>query len=461
MAKKQQVLGTMAMAMITVAAIVSLRNLPINAVLGFSAVSFLVVAAIVFFIPISLVTAELASGWPRPGGNYVWVSEAFGKPWGFFALWMSWMESIAWFPAILAFTAAMFFHFIEPIVPGLADNTICILVLMLVVFWGATITNFFGIELSSWVSSLGVLLGTLVPGALIIGLGTLWLIQDMPTQIEFTLDALIPSFDLDNLVIFSGVILGLAGIELSAFHIRDAKDPQRNYPKAVAIGCVIILFVYILGTVAIAAVVPKETLSLSSGLVQAFQVFFLSFGWAWVVPVLALFLFIGSLASINTWTVGPAKGMLVTAEDHFLPETLKEVNKNDVPVALLILQAVIGSVLAMVFLYLDDSSAAMWVLIALSAQFTCAQYILVFLAVLKLRKSQPKVKRGFVTPLVWPISIIGILACLFGFFIVFIPPAQLNTGDSTIYRMMLLVSFAVLSVPPLIFNKNRLNYLEK
>lgn len=458
---KKHVLGTVTMAMITVAAIVSLRNLPINAVLGFSAISFLVVAALVFFIPISLVTAELASGWPRPGGNYVWVSEAFGKQWGFFSLWMSWMESIAWFPAILAFTAAMFFHFIEPFFPGLAQNSFCILALMLIVFWGATIVNFFGIELSGWVSSLGVLLGTLIPGALIIGLGAIWLIQGKPTQIEFTLDALIPNFDLENIVIFSGVLLGLAGIELSAFHIRDAKDPQRNYPKAVAIGCVIILLVYILGTVAIAAVVPKETLSLSSGLVQAFQVFFLNFGWGWVVPLLALFLFIGSLASINTWTVGPAKGMLVTAEDHFLPEKLKQTNKHDSPVALLILQAIIGSILAMVFLYLDDSSAAMWVLIALSAQFTCVQYILVFMAILKLRKSQPNVKRGFVAPFIWPISIIGIAACLFGFFIVFIPPGQLNTGDATIYRMMLLVSFAVLSIPPVIFNKNRLNYLEK
>ncbi|HXH54807.1 MAG TPA: amino acid permease, partial [Gammaproteobacteria bacterium] len=122
MIQPKRVLGTFTLAMITVAAIISLRNLPLSAEFGLSSIFYFVVAALVFFIPIALTTAELATGWPRAGGNYVWVSEAFGKPVGFFSLWTAWMESIAWFPAILAFTGAMLAHLLTPLFPGLEHN---------------------------------------------------------------------------------------------------------------------------------------------------------------------------------------------------------------------------------------------------------------------------------------------------------------------------------------------------
>lgn len=454
--KNNRVLGTFSLAMINVAAIVSLRNLPLTAELGLSAILFLLIAAVVFFIPIALATAELAAAWPHAGGNYVWVSQAFGKPWGFFALWLSWMESIAWFPTILAFTAAMLAHMLAPLIPGLDTNNFFLLGTMLLVFWGVTISNFFGIKLSGWISSLGVVLGTLIPGVFIIALGAWWLFTGRATEVPLTLAALIPDFRLDNIVIFAGVLLGLSGVELAAFHINDAKNPQKDYPKAVLISSLIILAVYILGTLSIVVIVPSKDLSLASGLIQAAQVFFAKCGWFWVAPMLAMFLLVGALAGINTWIVGPAKGMLVVVKDGFLPVSLQLVNKKDVPVALLLLQAIIGSSLALVFLYLEDSSAAIWILVALAAQFTFMQYLLVFAAFLKLRYSQPEVFRPYRAPLIWPVALIGMASCIFSFFIVYVPPAQLKTGDVTIYRWLLVGVLIILSLPPVLLSmKNK------
>ena len=87
--QKVRVLGAFSLAMISMAAIVSLRNLSLIAGLGLSAVFFLSLAALIFFIPISLVVAELAAAWPKPGGCYEWVKEAFGKPLAFITLWLS------------------------------------------------------------------------------------------------------------------------------------------------------------------------------------------------------------------------------------------------------------------------------------------------------------------------------------------------------------------------------------
>lgn len=445
--------------MITVAAIISLRNLPIAAEFGLASITFYALAAVTFFIPIALVTAELATALPKAGGCYIWVSEAFGKDYGFFTLWAAWMESIAWFPAILSFIGAMLGYILSSYIPGLEKNNLFILVVMLIVFWGATFSNFFGIKFSGFFSSLGVILGTLIPGMLIIGLGVWWLIQGNPSPIIWEWKALIPDFKMDNIVFFSGILLGLAGIELAAFHIREAKAPQQDYPKALAMAACIIIGVSILGTLSIAIVVPSHEMSLVTGLLQAFEKFLSAFHLEWAVSCIALFALIGSLAGVNTWTVGPAKGLLVTVEDGYLPPALQTINRHHVPTALLILQACIGTVLSLVFLYLEDTSAAFWILTGLAAQFTFIQYIMVFAAALILRKKAPNLERPFKVPGgcvgMAIVAITGILVCVFCFFLVFIPPSQLETGDSTIYKTMLLASLIVLLLPPIILAKYR------
>ena len=82
----KKVLGVFALAMINVAAIVSLRNLPLMAAYGLGAISFYVFAALTYFIPIALVSAELATMLPQSGGPFRWVSEGLGFHWGFLSL---------------------------------------------------------------------------------------------------------------------------------------------------------------------------------------------------------------------------------------------------------------------------------------------------------------------------------------------------------------------------------------
>ncbi len=444
---RTRVLGTFTLAMITMAAIVSLRNLPLNAELGFSSVFFLCLAALIFFIPTALVIAELASAWPRAGGCYVWVGEAFGKPLAFVTLWLSWMASVAWFPTILAFTATMLAHILTPIFPGLETSPLFIMLCMLAIFWITTFSNFCGIEFSGFLISGGVIIGTLIPGLLVIILGIAWVVSGNPSQIPLSINSLVPDFKLDNLVLFSGLILGLAGVELAAYHVREAKDPQHSYPHALLLASGLILGVYILGTLAIAVVVPQEDLSLASGLVQAFAVFFTQVGLPWMVPLMATFLLFGALAGINAWVVGPAKGMLIVAQDGFLPGWLQRVNKHGVPTALLIMQAVVGSLLALLFMYIRNNNTSIWMLIALSAQFTCVVYILIFCAALKLRLSQPDVVRPFRVAALWIVSGCGIAACVFSFAIVYVPHAKLVSIEYEPYSFLLVVSFLILLLP--------------
>ena len=462
-APRTRVLGTFTLAMITMAAIVSLRNLPLNAELGFSSVFFLCLAALIFFIPTALVIAELAATWPRAGGCYVWVGEAFGKPLAFITLWLSWMASVAWFPTILAFTATMLAHILAPIFPGLENNTLFLMSCMLAIFWITTLSNFCGIEFSGFLISGGVIIGTLIPGLLIIILGLSWVVSGNPSQVPLSISSLIPDCKLDNLVLFSGLVLGLAGVELAAYHVREAKNPQHSYPRALLLASGLILAVYILGTLAIAIVVPQQDLSLASGLVQAFAVFFTQVGLPWMIPLMAAFLLCGALAGINAWVVGPAKGMLIVAQDGFLPNWLQRVNKHGVPTALLTLQAVVGSLLTLLFIYIRNNNTSIWMLIALSAQFTCVVYILIFCAALKLRVDQPDIVRPFRAKAIWLISGCGIAACIFSFIVVYIPHVKLVSIEYGWYCFLLMAGFLMLLLPAilLIYLRHRSNIAAK
>ncbi|HKY69629.1 MAG TPA: amino acid permease, partial [Gammaproteobacteria bacterium] len=151
--------------MISISAIIALRNLPMMAINGFSSIFFYSGAVLFFFIPISLVCAELTSGWPKQGGVYAWVSEAFGQQFGALAIWLEWIESVVWLPTVLSFIAGTVAYLIDP---DLADNRLFLLGVMLTVLWSSSILNFFGMKTSGWVSTVGIILGSIIPGSLII-----------------------------------------------------------------------------------------------------------------------------------------------------------------------------------------------------------------------------------------------------------------------------------------------------
>lgn len=68
-------LTMIAMAIMIITSILSLRGLPSEAKFGTQSTFYYILAAIVFLLPFSLVCAELASTYTKSGGLYRWVSE--------------------------------------------------------------------------------------------------------------------------------------------------------------------------------------------------------------------------------------------------------------------------------------------------------------------------------------------------------------------------------------------------
>lgn len=356
--------------LISLSAIVGLKSLPLFAEVGLSIVFFLGLSTILFFIPISMVIAELSSTWPNSGGCYYWIKKAYGKYIAFLVIWAYWIESIIWFPTMLIFIVAMLAHSINPIYPGLENNQTFLIIGIILIFWILTFINFYGIKMSAKFSSLGVLIGTIIPILLIIICGIIWLISSENSNIIFKIEYVIPKLNLNNLVFFSGILLGISGIEIISFYIKDVENPEKNIAKAVIISSLFIIIIYLLGSLSVAIVVPKNELSFASGIIQALKIFFAKINLECITPLIAFFLLLGSLSGMNTWIIGPAKGLFEAANDNFLPTFLKKVNKEDVPINVLILQALIGSILSILFFtYINSINGLIWIFVCLSFQF--------------------------------------------------------------------------------------------
>ncbi len=281
-----RVLGVWSLALISLAAVLTLRGMPSVAEYGWSSIAYYLLGALFLLIPMGLVSAELATAWPKAGGLYAWVKEAFGERSGFLAIWFGWVNNLPYFPTVLAFAAATLAYVIEP---SLANDKPYLVVAMLVIFWGLTLTSFLGMKWTARLNNPGVILGTLLPAAVLIALGAYWLLAGRHNAIPFHASRLAPNLgSLSNLVFFVAVLMSFTGMEIGGYHAKEVRNPGRTYPRAILIAVVLIVSVSILATLAIAFVVPQTKLSLVAGLMQAFEAFFHALGFGgWVTRVMA------------------------------------------------------------------------------------------------------------------------------------------------------------------------------
>ena len=126
MDNKKKMIGVFTLAMINVAAVLSIRNFPQMSVYGWQSIGWYLIGLLFFLIPISLVGAELATGWPKGGGVYAWVKEAFGHKGGFVAIFCEWSNNLVWFPTVLSFVAGTFLFLVS-------SNNVLTFMLMMVV----------------------------------------------------------------------------------------------------------------------------------------------------------------------------------------------------------------------------------------------------------------------------------------------------------------------------------------
>ncbi len=425
--------------LLIIATIDSIRNLPSSALFGSSVIFFFVFAAIVFLIPTALVAAELSATFPEKGGVYYWVNRAFGDKMAMIALWLQWANTMVWYPSILSFIAGTLAYFFNP---ALAAKPIYMLSIILPLFWILTAINLFGLRTSVKVNELCGVIGTIFPMLFLIVLGAFWFIKGYPVQIEFTPSHILPSFDTSSTwVSLISIMASFLGMELSGVHITEIENPQRNFPRAIFLASIFILFSMLFGSLAIAIVLPRDSISLVSGVVEVFDHFFQAFHMSFCLPIMIVLIVIGNFGTMINWLLAPAKGFLHAAEFGFLPPFFAKKNKHGAPSVILITQAILVSLFCFIFFLVPSVNAFYWFLLALSTGLYMMMYILMFAAGIFLHHKYVDRPKVFKIPGgsigIWTTTIFGIIGCIITIFVGFFPPPALHIDSHIEYALMI------------------------
>ncbi|HEV2255503.1 MAG TPA: APC family permease [Streptosporangiaceae bacterium] len=442
-----------ALALLTVGSVGNLGSASALAVVGLASVFLYVLPALVFLVPISLVAAELASGWP--GGVYNWVSQGISAPMGLLAVWCEFAQTIFFYPALLAYVADTLAY---PFDPGLAANGVYTAVVIIVLFWGGVLLCSLGPALVARLGSRGTGIGTLIPAAILLALGVAYLAQGHHPAAPMTARHLLPAWTgLASVVLVVNSFFTYAGVEVNAVHVNELRDPGREYPRSIFLAMALVLAIFIGPTLAISWVIPSARISFTVGVMQAFDSLFTHFGLGFAVPLIAIALAVGALAGMISWLDGPSEGLLLIGRQQgFLPPWFQKVNRQGIEVRIIATEGVVITLIAVLYAFIPSVSRAFWIFTALATQVYLIMYVLMFIAAIRLRRSHPDQPSGYRAPALGLLCVLGTVSSVAALVIGFIPPAQFGHQNPLTYAVLILAGILAIGiVPPLLMDRLR------
>ena len=280
---------------------------------------------------------------------------------------------------------------------------------------------------------------------------------------------LIPNFSsLNQFVLLVTFVFVYIGLEVTAAHASEMKNVKRDYPLTILIVGVLMAVTAIVGSIVVAWFVPVAKISLIAGLMQAFTSIFGS-GLSWIVTVVGVLLIIGSVGEVIAWVYGPVRGLGRAATEGMLPPLLQKHNKADVPVNMLILQAVLITFWGAIFVFLPGNvNSGYWLIFALTTTVYIVMYFLMYSAAIKLRYSQPETKRPFKIPGgklgMWITAGWGFAAIAFVFILAMLPPSQASVSSTSVVGFelfMILGTIGVSIIPLIIYRFRKPSWVQK
>ena len=450
---RRTTLTWLALALLTVGSVGDLGSAPTMAVFGLASVALYVLPAVVFLVPASLVSAELASGWR--GGVYNWVSEGISPAMGFAAVWCQFAQTTFYYPAVLAYIASTLSYVFAP---GLAHSGLYTTVVIIVLFWASVLFAARGVLAADKLASWGILIGTLIPGLLLVVLAGIYLLGGNHSAAPFNGHHVLPPWHgLASIVLVVNGFFTYAGVEVNAVHVDDLRDASREFPRAILLAVILILLVFIPPTLAISISVPSQHISLTAGVMQAFRSLLDHFSLSFLEPVVAIGLVIASISGLLDWLTGPSTGLVrIGRERGYLPRYFQQVNANGVQLRVLVAQGIVITAIGLLYALIPSVSRAYWVFAALATEVYLIMYVLMFVAAGNLRRRQPEHPRGYRAPALVVMCALGTLAAIGACAVGLLPPSQLGHASTPAYAAALLAGVLLVGVlPPVLLYRLR------
>ena len=453
---KKTYISVLALTMMNVSMVASLANDVQQSFYGLASVTYFAIGAICFFIPTALVAAELASGWSNRGGIFRWVGEGLGKGWGLTCLFILWFQTMLNFGmGMPSFTATIMFYTPNyDAAVKFAQNPQHELLIMtgwIILYWVLAYLATKGVKTFSNLAKYGVIIGSLIPLAVMVILAIVWVAQGHTPAIPMTPKDLIPKWNgMSTLALAAGVFFSYTGIDMNAAHIKQLKHPEKDFTKAMFISIILAFLIFVVGTVIIAMIIPEKQINVLYTLYSVFRILGSTIGMPWLYMVLVWTLLCNTIAMVVTNMAGPSFMLGQAGGSGFLPHWLQEKNKHNMPAHLMYTQIAGMTIIAYLVKLIPNVEGFVILLTQTITVLYMIYYILMFTAFLRLRYDQPNRPRSFKVPGgmvgAWIVAGIGLISSVFAIVLAIYPPAQVKSevGSPAIYISVIVILVAII-----------------
>lgn len=453
---KKTYISVLALTMMNVSMVAGLANDVQQSFYGLASVTYFAIGAICFFIPTALVAAELASGWSNRGGIFRWVGEGLGKGWGLTCLFILWFQTMLNFGmGMPSFTATIMFYTPNyDAAVKFAQNPQHELLIMtgwIILYWVLAYLATKGVKTFSNLAKYGVIIGSLIPLAVMVILAIVWVAQGHTPAIPMTPKDLIPKWNgMSTLALAAGVFFSYTGIDMNAAHIKQLKHPEKDFTKAMFISIILAFLIFVVGTVIIAMIIPEKQINVLYTLYSVFRILGSTIGMPWLYMVLVWALLCNTIAMVVTNMAGPSFMLGQAGGSGFLPHWLQEKNKHNMPAHLMYTQIAGMTIIAYLVKLIPNVEGFVILLTQTITVLYMIYYILMFTAFLRLRYDQPNRPRTFKVPGgmvgAWIVAGIGLISSVFAIVLAIYPPAQVKSevGSPAIYISVIVILVAII-----------------
>ncbi len=362
--------------------------------LGLGAIPTWIVFVFIFFVPSALICAELAATYPRDGGLYEWVKEAYGEKHGFMVSWLNWTAKIFWYTSFLTFLMVNVSYAVGK--PELANNKMFVLVFSIIIFWLFSVISTKGMAFGKIFTNVGAL-GSVVPTVLLIAMGfiSVYIFGNHPAS-SYTVQNLTPKMNVNSFVAISTVMFALSGAETTANFVTEMDKPEKNFPKAILIAACLIAGLYVLGSVAITLILPTDKITASQGILVALATVAQNLGiGTWFIKLVALGIALSVVGGIVLYISSPIKMLFGSVLKGIFPDKYTKVNSHNIPEKAVYLQAIIVTIILLAINLLPSVDAIYNVLVTMTSLTALFPYVLLFSSYIKLRKTRPNEVRPY------------------------------------------------------------------
>ncbi|MFF8916226.1 amino acid permease [Streptomyces sp. NPDC015032] len=331
-------IGAVILFSMVIAAVFNFRNVINNYVaIGTLAAPIFLIATILYFVPFTLVIAEMVSlNRSAESGVYQWVKSSLGGRWAFFTAFCYWFVNLFYFisllPLVLVYAGYMILGQEWAIQPWL------IAVLSVAVFAVATWVSTKGARWIGTVTSFGSTLMLVMAILFIVAavgglLGGITPANDMSPG-GMRLD---PGSGLTVwafLGTLAWIIQGVGGAESIGVYLNDLKGGVRAFVRTIIVAGVAIGLLYALGTWLMGVFVEKSSVSYSNGIFVTMQAAAGHFGLPGdvVVRIVGFIMLVATLGGLLIWTSAPVKVFFSEIPDGIFGRRVGTLNQHGVPV---------------------------------------------------------------------------------------------------------------------------------